>query len=140
MDSETLQTMGVVIAFAAVIGLVLLIKQQNYNESAHSNLDKDDLLDTGNLMIATQIKIDIGKIRMEIDKLTDSAIRLNESSREILERLRDQAKDEPLNSSEFRMLVRQVLKEFQEFRCAHPDKDYEFLVGRAIKVLSQLTF
>lgn len=141
MDSQTLQTLSVAVAFAALIGFVVFLTKQtdsNENNRRDSDLNKDDLLGTGNKMIAAQIKRDIVEIRGEVDKLVDSAIKLNESSREILERLKDQAKDEPVTSAEYKMLVRQILKEIQAVRNANTSKDYEYLVGRAIKVLSQL--
>lgn len=142
MDSQTMQALGVAVAFGALIAFVFfLTKQVNHDENNHRNqAEKDDLLGTGSVIIATQIKRDIVEIRKEVDKLIDFAIRSNELSRETLETLRDKAKDEPITSAEYKMLVRRVLKEFQEIRNLHPEKDYEYVVGRAIKVLSQLAY
>lgn len=141
MDIQTKMVLGLLLFFGTIIGFfILLTKRTDGHNNPSSNQDKDDLLGTGNVMIATQIKRDIAEIRMEVDKLIDSAIRLDESSREILERLRDQAKDEPIVSYEYKMLVRQILKEIQAVRNANATKDYEYLVGRIIKILWQLNF
>ncbi|MDP3710689.1 MAG: hypothetical protein Q8R29_03125 [bacterium] len=141
MDSQTLSSLCVGVAFSVLIGFVIFFtRQANREENLRDSAEKDDLLGTGNKMIATQIKRDIVEIRREVDKLIDSAVKLNELSQETLEKLRERAKDEPITSAEFKMLVRQTLKEFQEIRNMHPDKDYEYLVGRAIKILLQLAY
>ena len=139
MYSQTFQILVVATAFLALIGFVLfLTKQSSKDHVVYNHPDQDDLLGTGNVMIAAQIKKDAVEIRMEVDDLMDRAIKLNEQSRGTLENLKELAKDEPITGYEFKMLARQVLKEFQEIRNAHPEKDYEYIIGRAIKVLIQL--
>ena len=131
----------VIIVSIALIGyLVFLIKRICFDGDDYYDPDEDSLPDTGNIMIATQIKRDILEIREEVEKLIDSTIKLNSLSKETLEKLREQTKGEPVNSPEYKMLVNQILKELQQFRNTHTDKDCECLIGRAIRVLSQLTF